>query len=74
MGYDPGQLRDLEATLNRAEADLVIDATPVDLSRLIHGIKPFVRVGYEVRERGRGLVRALEGFERKHLKAHGHGR
>ncbi len=37
----------MEATINATECDLVVSATPVDLSRLITIGKPLVRVRYE---------------------------
>jgi predicted GTPase len=48
MGYGPAQVADLEATLNRAEADIVLSATPIDLTRLLHLNKPITRVHYEL--------------------------
>jgi predicted GTPase len=53
MGYSRRQMRDLEETLNAVKCDLVIIATPIDLSRLIKIEKPFIRVGYELRELGK---------------------
>ncbi len=46
LGYYPGQLADLEATLRRAPADLIVSATPVDLGLLVALDKPVVRVSY----------------------------
>ena len=37
----------MEATINAVECDLVVSATPVDLSRLITIGKPLIRVRYE---------------------------
>jgi predicted GTPase len=68
MGYSPKQIRDLEATLNAAAADAVIDATPVDLSRLMRLDKPLVDVTYAFRERGRELPPILERFEAERLR------
>jgi predicted GTPase len=50
MGYGTKQVKDLEATINRTECDVVIIATPIDLNRLIHIEKPTVRVTYELDE------------------------
>jgi predicted GTPase len=63
MGYGEQQMRDLEATVERAEADLVLVATPVDLRRVIRISKPAQRVGYELQEIGRpDLSDALRSF------------
>jgi predicted GTPase len=43
-------VRDLEATIRRVPCDLVIIATPVDLTRIIRIEKPMVRVRYELKE------------------------
>ncbi|HUI70766.1 MAG TPA: cyclic 2,3-diphosphoglycerate synthase [Spirochaetia bacterium] len=50
MGYGDEQVRDLEATIRRVPCDLVIIATPVDLTRIIRIEKPMVRVRYELKE------------------------
>lgn len=52
MGYGAKQLKDLEETINRADCDVVIIATPVDLRRLVKLNKPAVRVTYELQPIG----------------------
>lgn len=52
MGYGDKQLKDLEETINRADCDVVIIATPVDLRRLVKVNKPAVRVEYELQTIG----------------------
>jgi predicted GTPase len=48
MGYGAAQMADLEATINRSDVDLVIVATPIDLTRVINVQKPMVRTFYEL--------------------------
>jgi len=48
MGYGKEQIRELEETINRADADLVIVGTPIDLRRLMKINKPSDRVRYEL--------------------------
>lgn len=48
MGYSAQQLKDLEATVAAADCDIVIVATPIDLSRLIDIPHPTVRATYAV--------------------------
>jgi predicted GTPase len=48
MGYGPVQTRELEATLNAVEADLVLSATPIDLTRVLRLDKPITRVRYDL--------------------------
>lgn len=50
MGYGAGQIEELQATLNGAEADLVLSATPIDLTRILTLNKPITRVRYELAE------------------------
>lgn len=52
MGYGEQQMKDLEKTINKIEADLVIIATPIDLGRIVKFNKPTVRVTYELSEIG----------------------
>ena len=67
MGYSSAQVSELGETLQNSEADVVIDATPVDLSLLLKVDKPIVSVDYELQERGRVLEDLLERFTAKHL-------
>jgi predicted GTPase len=53
MGYGEAQVRDLEATIARTPADLVLVATPIDLRRVLRLDKPALRVGYELQEIGK---------------------
>jgi len=52
MGYGEAQTRDLEATINNADVDMVIIGTPIDLKRIIKINKPAQRVRYELQEIG----------------------
>ncbi len=52
MGYGEAQIRELEATLNAVDADLVLCATPIDLTRVLTLNKPMTRVRYELVEAG----------------------
>jgi predicted GTPase len=53
MGYGERQVRDLEATIARTPADLVLIATPIDLRRVLRIAQPALRVGYELQEIGK---------------------
>jgi predicted GTPase len=52
MGYGDKMVKDLEKTINKADVDLVISATPIDLTRIIKVNKPMQRVRYELQEIG----------------------
>ena len=52
MGYGAKQMKDLEATINKVDCDLIVIATPIDLGRIVKFKKTTVRVGYELQEIG----------------------
>jgi predicted GTPase len=60
MGYGDAQVRDLEATVNAVDCDIVLVATPIDLTRLITIRKPYLRIGYRLAEVGNALVEAVK--------------
>jgi predicted GTPase len=53
MGYGDEQMHDLETTIERCPADVVLIATPIDLRRVITIAKKALRVGYELQEIGK---------------------
>jgi predicted GTPase len=59
MGYGGDQVADLEETINRTPADLVLIATPIDLGRLVDIQKPSQRVRYELQPIGQPDLGAL---------------
>ena len=65
-GYSPEQLRDLEATIRETACDLVLIATPIDLSRLITIDHPALRVTYRVEDWSEPtLEQVVENFIRR---------
>ncbi|OGP14184.1 MAG: GTPase [Deltaproteobacteria bacterium GWA2_55_10] len=50
MGYSDEQKNELEETIRRTPADIVLIATPIDLSGILKIEKPCVRVSYETAE------------------------
>jgi predicted GTPase len=60
MGYGEQQIRDLEATVNDVDCDLVLIATPIDLSSLLRIAKANMRIGYRLVEQGDELRKATE--------------
>jgi predicted GTPase len=52
MGYGEKQMKDLEATINACDCDLVVSATPIDITRVVKPNKPILRVTYELQEIG----------------------
>ncbi len=67
MGYSEQQVKDLEATINAADCDLVIYATPINLTRILKIDKPTARVRYEYQDHGHPtleevLLKRMEGL------------
>ena len=52
MGYGEQQIKDLEATINGCDCDLVVSATPVDLARLVTIDREILRVRYSYSDHG----------------------
>jgi len=48
MGYGAKQVHELEMALDAIPADVVLAATPIDLTRVLNTVKPIVRVRYEL--------------------------
>ncbi len=64
MGYSLEQIKELEQTINRSPADLVLIGTPIDLRRFMTIDMPAVRVRYDLEE----LEPQLEDLVKKALK------
>ncbi|MCL2229129.1 MAG: cyclic 2,3-diphosphoglycerate synthase [Firmicutes bacterium] len=70
MGYGEKQIKDLEATIEKVDCDVVLIATPIDLQRIVKIKKPCVKVDYELQEIGKpDLDMVLDGFVKKFLKS-----
>ena len=70
MGYSEIQRHELAETIRRVPCDVVVVATPIDLSRAIRLDKPYVRVRYEVEEIGKpAITELLEQFTDAHKPA-----
>ena len=50
MGYTQAQINDLEQTINNVDCDLVLFATPIQLTRIVNLNKPAIRVIYEYQD------------------------
>lgn len=61
MGYGDEMTRDLEATINASNVDMVLSATPIDLTRIIKVNKPMQRVRYELQEIGKPTLEDILG-------------
>jgi predicted GTPase len=63
MGYGEKQIRDLEETINAVDCDIVVSATPIDLTGLVAIEKPTLRVRYAYADNGEptleGLIRSM---------------
>ncbi len=59
VGYGEEQVRDLAASIEATDADLVLIGTPIDLRRVIDFAKPALRVQYELQEIGEPDLRMV---------------
>ena len=62
MGYGDAQVKDLEETIRRSNAEFVVDGSPVDLGRLVHVPQPILSVRYEYDDLGGKVAKVLDGF------------
>ncbi len=67
MGYGKAQMKDLEETINKSDAEVVVSATPADLSRFMSIRVPIVRVTYELKEVGEPTIESVvcEALEKR---------
>jgi predicted GTPase len=59
MGYGEEQIGDLEGTINNTDCDLVLFATPIQLTHILSINKSTLRVRYEYRDHGHPLLEEL---------------
>ena len=72
VGYDATQLAALQTTINCAEVDVVVSATPADLAHLLSLNKKVVRARYEFAEVGEPkLSSIIDAFVERRLRAGG---
>ncbi len=63
MGYGNTQVQELQETINRSDAEVVVIGTPIDLAKLLKLQKPSVRVRYNLEETKGSLEKELERFK-----------
>ena len=56
-------VKELQETINRSDAEIVVIGTPIDLAKLISVNKPTVRVRYDLSEEKGSLEEALSPFK-----------
>jgi predicted GTPase len=59
MGYGEQQVKDMEETIRHIDCDVVLSATPIDLTRVLKIDKPIVRVSYDLQEIGSPTIKDL---------------
>jgi len=59
MGYGAAQIAELEQTIRKADVDLVLIGTPIDLSRVLKIEQPTQRVRYDLQEIGKPTLRDI---------------
>ncbi|GLH73734.1 GTPase [Geothrix limicola] len=69
MGYGDAQVKDLEKTIDATPCDVVLSATPIDITRVLKVNKPMIRATYDLAEVKPGQ---LKGEVEKALKVLAH--
>ncbi|MFH1394187.1 MAG: cyclic 2,3-diphosphoglycerate synthase [Candidatus Micrarchaeota archaeon] len=64
MGYFGKQLEDLQESINKSGADVVISGTPIDLGRVLKIDIPILHVLYSIKERNGSIEKAVDGLLR----------
>ena len=62
VGYSAKQIRELEATINNADAEIIVSGTPTDLSKIIKTKKSLVQVRYDFVEQEGNLEVLIKNF------------
>jgi len=52
MGYSPGQIRDLQRTVDACPCDVIVTGTPIDLARVLELHRPVRHASYSLVESG----------------------
>jgi predicted GTPase len=52
IGYDQTQIAALQETIDAADVEVVVAATPISLTEILHLHKPVVRARYEYADAG----------------------
>ena len=68
VGYGEKQMKELQATINRSGCEIVLEATPADLRRVMKINKPIINITYEFREVNGKMTKILADFERTHVR------
>ncbi|MEM2948100.1 MAG: cyclic 2,3-diphosphoglycerate synthase [Candidatus Anstonellales archaeon] len=66
MGYGEKQMKELEETINKSDAEIVVIGTPIDLSRYLKVNKKCVRVLYSIKEIEGSVEKEIERFIKTH--------
>ena len=63
MGYSEEQISELEETANKAECDVIVSGTPIDITHLLKTNKPIIHIKYNLEEIGEpNLETVLKDF------------
>lgn len=68
MGYSETQIHELEETIRRSEAEIVLDGSPVNLKHLIHVPQPIHTVNYDFDDLGNRVAGEMDAFMLQHPK------
>jgi len=59
LGYYGEQLRDLEESINKSNAEVVVSATPINLKRVVNIAIPILHITYRIKEQEAGNIESI---------------
>ncbi len=68
IGYGKHQIKELQDTINKSGCEMVVDATPADLRKVMRINKPIINIQYEFREINGQMTKLLADFEKKYVR------
>jgi predicted GTPase len=68
MGYSPKQIKDLETTINNADCDSIVSATPTDLRLILNINKPLAQVTYELEPKNKDFANLISTFAKNKIR------
>jgi len=64
VGYSDKQIKDLQETINRSGAEVVVSGTPTDIRRVLKANVPVLHIRYDMKDDG-SIEKVLEEFLKK---------
>lgn len=60
LGYGPKQVKELETTINRSNAEYIISGTPIDLRNVLKTKKKIIHIRYDIKELSGNIEKIID--------------